>query len=201
MDGQRTFVVAITGASGAVYARRLLEVLLEGGHRIFLTVSEPGRRVLADEVGWQLPGDPGAAEQQLRNLFRVGENLRYFDVSDVGALIASGSVKTDGMIVVPCSMSTVSAVAHGTASNLIERAADVMLKEKRPLVLVPRETPLNTVHLKNMLELSRMGVHLIPAMPAFYHRPRTIDDLVDFLVGRILDYFNIEHDLYVPWQG
>jgi len=199
---QSTLIVAITGASGAVYAKRMLEVLLGGGHRVYLTVSGPGRRVLAEEVGWEIPAEPANAREQIREFLHAGNSdLYYFDVNDVGALIASGSVKTDGMIIIPCSMSTVSAVANGTASNLIERAADVMLKEKRPLVLVPRETPLNAVHLKNMLELSRMGVHLVPAMPAFYHHPRTIDDLVNFLTGRVLDYFQIEHNLYQPWQG
>jgi len=198
------YIVAVTGASGAVYAEAVLKALKVLGYRIYLTISGPGQQVLGHELGWNLTGKPGDKERQLKDLLGYEKDdtaLRYFDWEDVGALIASGSVKTSGMIVIPCTMSTLSGIATGRAGNLIERAADIMLKEKRPLVLVPRETPLNQIHLQNMLTLAQMGVHIIPAMPAFYHQPRTIADLANFMAGRVLDVLNIHHQLYKRWEG
>jgi len=129
----------------------------------------------------------------------VHRRSNYLDYHDLTAVIASGSVKSDGMIVIPCSMATIAGITHGLARNLVERAADVVLKEKRPLVLVPRETPLNQIHLQNLLSLSRMGVTILPAMPAFYTKPRTITELVDFIVGRAMDQLGLEHQLYEAW--
>lgn len=198
------FIVGITGASGSLYAQKLLTELAKNKHTVYLTITAPGKRVLKQEIGWHISDDIALAEKNLREyvgLTTDDVHLRYFDVNDVGALIASGSVKTDGMIIVPCSMATVSAVAHGTGSDLLERAADVVLKERRKLLIVPRETPLSAIHLENMLRLAQLGVHILPAMPAFYNNPQTIDDIVCNLVGRILDYFDVEHDLYQRWQG
>ncbi|MDA8234042.1 MAG: UbiX family flavin prenyltransferase [Clostridia bacterium] len=198
------YVVAITGASGALYAQATLRALKDVGCRIYVTITGPGQRVLDYELGWLLTGTPGEKEARLRQLLGYDaedSSLRYFDWEDIGALIASGSAKTKGMIIVPCTMSTLSGIAVGRAGNLIERAADIMLKERRPLVIVPRETPLNQIHLQNMLTLAQMGVHIIPAMPAFYHHPQTIDDLANFMVGRVLDVFGLEHELYKRWEG
>ncbi|GAW91884.1 UbiX family flavin prenyltransferase [Calderihabitans maritimus] len=198
----KRYIVAITGASGSIYGCRMLQVLKEAGCFLYVTVSKPGRQVLKEEMGWVLEGRAEVVEERLREYLGYSSGdpaLRYFDPEDLGAVIASGSAQNDGMIVIPCTMSTVSAIAHGTAGNLIERAADVMLKEGRPLVVVPRETPLNQVHLENMLKLARMGVHVVPAMPAFYHHPQTINDLVDFIVGRVLDLLGVEHHLYSRW--
>lgn len=192
-------IVAITGASGSVYAWRLLQVLAEKGHTVYLTVTDPGRRVLAEEMGITVPRETEAAQSWLMDSF-FQSKWRYYDYRNIGAAIASGSNRTDAMVVLPCSMATVAGIAHGLSSNLVERAADIMLKEHRPLILVPRETPLNAIHLRNMLTLAEMGVHLVPAMPAFYHRPQQIRDLVDFLVGRILDLLGIEHQLFARWQ-
>lgn len=198
------FIVGITGASGSVYAQKLLVELAKGGHTIYLTITNPGKRVLAEEIDWHIPDDAAAAEQKIRTyvgLSETNEQLRYFNIGDVGALIASGSVRIDGMIIVPCTMASLSAVAHGTASDLLERAADVTLKERRKLLIVPRETPFSAIHLENMLRLAQLGVHILPASPGFYNRPQTIDELVNFIVGRILDYFDLPHELYVRWQG
>ena len=198
------YIVAVTGASGAIYSRNMLLALNNLGHDVFLTVTEPGFEVLRAELSWDLPGfgDPGFNETFKSYLcWQAGSRLEYFDYRDVGARIASGSAKTDGMIVVPCTMSTLSGIAVGASRNLVERAADIMLKEHRPLILVPRETPFNQVHLKNMLELARMGVHIVPAAPAFYHKPQTIDDLANFVVGKVLDLLGIEHNLFQRWEG
>lgn len=197
-----TLIVAITGASGSIYAERFLQVLARENHRVYLVITAPGIQVVEHELGWQVPEEISEAELYLQG--RLGfpdENFRYFHWSDIGAKIASGSVKTDGMVVLPCTMSTVSGIAHGQSGNLVERAADIMLKEGRPLIVVPRETPLSQLHLKNLLTLSQLGVRVVPAMPAFYHGPQSIEDLVSFMVGRVLDMLNIEHNLYQPWKA
>lgn len=199
-----TYIVAITGASGAIYAKAMLKALKELGHRTYLTITGPGQTLLEGELGWCLPDKPQAAENELKRLlgYSPGDrSLQYFDWQDVGAVIASGSAKTDGMIVIPCTMATLSGISCGSSGNLVERAADVMLKERRPLVLVPRETPLNQIHLRNMLTLAEMGVHIVPAMPAFYNQPGSFGDLADFVVGRVLDVLGEEHDLYKRWEG
>lgn len=199
-----TYVVAVTGASGSLYAKNMLQALHDQGHNIYLTVSEPGRRVIGEELGWELPtlDDCEFAHTVKSYLNWQGTSqLKYFDYRDIGAQIASGSVKTDGMIIIPCTTSTVSGIAVGASKNLIERTADVMIKERRPLVIVPRETPFNQIHLNNMLVLAKMGVHIVPAAPAFYHKPKTIDDLVNFVIGKVLDLLNIEHNLFNRWTG
>jgi 4-hydroxy-3-polyprenylbenzoate decarboxylase len=193
--------VAISGASGCIYGWRLVEVLADQGHSLYLLITDPAKQVMAFEMDWQISGD--VAEQQAAITRRLGpgrsQKINYLDYHDLTAVIASGSVKSDGMIVIPCSMATIAGITHGLARNLVERAADVVLKEKRPLVLVPRETPLNQIHLQNLLSLSRMGVTILPAMPAFYTKPRTITELVDFIVGRAMDQLGLEHQLYEAW--
>ena len=197
------YIVAITGASGAVYGRRLTEVLADQGHFLYLLITDPAKQVIAAELGWDLSANE--ADQQAALAAYLGperaKHITYLDYHDLTAAVASGSVKTEGMVVAPCSMATVAGIAHGMARNLVERAADVMLKEKRPLVLVPRETPLNQVHLQNLLSLAQMGVTILPAMPAFYHHPQEIAGLVDFVVGRVMEQLGLTHRLYQAWGG
>ena len=188
-------VVAITGASGAPYAVRLLEQLVLGEHPISLIVSGHGWRLLQMEAGIQ-------SVERLRDAVGGAPWDRYvtsYDDSDRGAPPASGSAKSAGMVVCPCSMGTLAAISAGTSRSLIERAADVALKERRRLILVPRETPLSVVHLENMLRLSRAGAVVLPAAPGFYHGVRAISDLVDFVVARVLDHLGVEHSLVPRW--
>ncbi len=197
-----TYVVAITGASGAPYALRLLQFLIKGGHTLYCSISGEGLAILHDETGLLLRGSETDIQYALEKHLEAKEGqVAYFDEDNMYAPIASGSVKVDAMIVVPCSMKMLSAVAHGYASTLIERAADVTIKEKRSLILVPRETPLSAIHLRNMLILAESGCHIIPAMPAFYHQPKRVSDMVDFIVGRILDRLGIENDLFPRWRS
>jgi 4-hydroxy-3-polyprenylbenzoate decarboxylase len=193
----RPIVVAITGASGAAYAVRLLEALTLGGHRVQLIVSSHGVRLLATEMDISSVG-------ALRE--RVGANawddsVTVFDDGDRGAAPASGSAMNAGMVICPCSMGTLSAIAVGASRSLVERAADVALKERRPLILVPRETPLSAIHLENMLRVTRAGGVVMPAAPGFYHRPSRIDDLVDFIVARVLDHLGVQHSVGARWGG
>lgn len=197
---QRHFVVAITGASGSIYGLRVIEELLRSGARVSVMVSEAGFVVLREECGLEWGGAAGVVQEQLRQRVGLGE-LRYYACDDLFAPIASGSSAPDAMIVVPCSMGTLSRISCGNAGNLLERAADVMLKEARPLVLVPRETPLNAIHLEHMLKLSRLGVRMVAAMPGFYHQPQSMEDLVDFVVGKVLDSVQVEHSLFRRWGG
>jgi 4-hydroxy-3-polyprenylbenzoate decarboxylase len=196
MNGTRhPLVFAITGASGAPYAVRLLQVLAELEVPTWLIVSSHGWRLLRTESGI---GDMPA----LRAF--VGERafdaaVTVFDDNDRGAAPASGSARTSGMVVCPCSMGTVSAIAHGTSRSLVERAADVALKERRRLLLVPRETPLSLIHLENLVQVTRAGATVIPAAPGFYHQPAGIADLVDFMVARVLDHLDIEHSVGKRW--
>ncbi len=187
-------VFAITGASGAPYAVRLLEVLARERVPVWLLVSAHGQRLLKDEC------DIGSVRELER---RTGpwRTVEAFDDGDRGARPASGSAKTAGMVVCPCSMATAAAIAHGTSRSLIERAADVTLKERRPLVLVPRETPLSLVHLRNLVLVAEAGATVVPAAPGFYHRPAKVEDLVDFVVQRVLDHLGIEADLAPRWTG
>lgn len=197
---QRHIVVAITGASGASYGVRLCRELLLAGARLTLLASSAGLQVLREECGLDWRGDEDVIAQELREYFQAGpESLTCYDEKNLLAPIASGSNAPDAMVVCPCSMGTLARIAVGNSGNLLERCADVMLKERRPLVLVPRETPLSEIHLENMLKLSRMGVRMVPAMPAFYHRPQSIDDLAGFLVGKVLDQLGIEHNLFARW--
>ncbi len=195
--GELPIVVAITGASGAPYAVRLLEQLAIARKRVWLIVSSHGWRLLATETGI-------ATVAQLRE--RVGvarwdELVTLFDDTDRGASPASGSAKSAGMIIAPCSMGTLAAIALGTSRSLIERAADVALKERRRLILVPRETPLSRVHIENMLRVTDAGAVVMPAAPAFYHGPASIADLVDFIVARMLDHLGVEHALVKRWSS
>ncbi len=194
------YTVAISGASGAPYAHRLLQVLIKGGHSVYLSISGDGLSILNDEAGLMLKGSETEIQYALEKHFEAKEGqIAYFDEDNMYAPIASGSVMTDATVVIPCSMKTLAAIANGFASNLIERAADVTLKERRKLIIVPREMPLSAIHLKNMLALAELGCHIIPAMPAFYHHPKKIQDLVDFVAGRVLDTMGIENDLSPRW--
>ena len=193
--------MALTGASGAAYGVRLLGALLDGGFDVRVVVSDTGRLILREELGIDLDraGLSDALEGRFGTCVRHGRLLHYRS-DDFTAQIASGSSASDAMVVAPCSMKTLAGIASGASLDLIQRAADVMLKEGRPLVLVPRETPLNAIQIENMLALSRLGVHIVPAMPAFYHRPERIEDLVDFVVGKVLNVLGVEHDLFQPWR-
>lgn len=196
-------VLAITGASGAVYGLRLGEELLRAGAHLSLLISRAGRTVLREECGLDWQGDQSEVAGKVEDYF-LGKSRdfrppAYYDENDFCAPIASGSNAPDAMVICPCSMGTLSRVAAGNSGNLLERCADVVLKERRTLVVVPRETPLNEIHLENMLRLARMGVRVVPAMPAFYTRPQSIDDLVNFVVGKVLDSLGMAHALYRPW--
>ncbi|MBI2935491.1 MAG: UbiX family flavin prenyltransferase [Chloroflexi bacterium] len=198
------YVVGITGGSGFPYAQRLLQSLLVGGHEVKLVVSPAGERVVEIESGFNPSGDLRQRERQWVGFLEQGEDkgrLELLAHMDFAASIASGSFPTAGMVVVPCSMGTLARIAMGASSNLIERAADVTLKERRKLILVPRETPLSRIHLRNMLLVSEAGAEVLPAMPGFYHRPSTIGDLVNMLVGRILDRLGVESPLSPRWRG
>jgi len=194
--------LGVTGASGALYATRTLAALLARGVHIELVVSDYGRRLLRDELG-----DAATVDQLIPFLTdKYGAGVSAGSVNlhsnrDLGATIASGSHGCRGMAIVPCSMKTLAAVAHGLSRNLIERAADVMLKERRPLVIVPRETPMSLPQLRNMVLCAEAGAMILPAMPAFYQQPKTLDDLADFMAGKILSALGFEHELYPPWTG
>jgi len=199
--GRRAFTVAVTGASGALYATRTMAALLERGCHLELVVSDYGKRLLRDELG------DAAAVDKLTDflLSKYGEGVRRGTVTlysnkDLGAKIASGSQGCEGMIVVPCSMKTLAGIAHGLSRNLVERAADVMLKERRTLIIVPRETPMSLPQLKNMVLCAEAGAMVMPAMPAFYQMPKTLDDLASFMAGKILSALGFAHDLYPAWE-
>ncbi|RCX23255.1 4-hydroxy-3-polyprenylbenzoate decarboxylase [Fontibacillus phaseoli] len=192
----KSLVVGITGASGSIYGIKLIETLLGLGITVHLVISNAGWRVIKEELGWEISDRQTVLREHFQHF---PGNYIYHPVGDIGASIASGSFLVEGMVIMPCSMGTLSSIANGASDNLMTRAADVMLKESRPLVLVPRETPLHAIHLENMLKLARLGVRMIPAMPAFYFGPRNIDDLVAFLVGKVLDNLKIEHALFTRW--
>ncbi|MGH9360325.1 MAG: UbiX family flavin prenyltransferase [Thermoanaerobaculia bacterium] len=193
MNGGGPVVVAVTGASGAIHAHRLVEVLLEAGHEVFLVASATGRRIIREEL-------PALAHPETVFRFAGPRSPRVFSERDFGAPFASGSFRFRGMAVVPASMGTVGAIASGVSLNSIHRGADVALKERRPLVLVPRETPLSAVHLENLLKLARAGAVVLPACPAFYQRPASVAEQVDFVVSRVLDHLGIENRLYRRWK-
>ena len=199
-DAQGTISLAWSGASGAQYGIRLLECLLGAGQRVFLMLSKPAQIVIAEETDLGLPGRSKEIARVLQGEFSVTEEqLQVFGREEWTAPVASGSARIDAMVICPCSMATVSAVAAGTSKTLIERAADVTLKEGRKLILVPRETPFSIIHLENMLRLARAGVIILPASPGFYGRPKSVAELVDFVVARILDQLDIPHKLLKPW--
>ena len=198
------YVLGVAGGSGAPYMRRVLEGLLSGGHEVHMVVSESGRKVCSLEAGLKLNGNPG--EDETRIAAWLGEAagqgaLRVYALNDFEAPIASGSFKTDGMVVVPCSVGALGRIAHGVGSNLLERAADVALKERRRLILVPREMPLSLVHLRNMVAAAEAGAEIVPAMPGFYHNPRTVQDIVDSVAGRVLDRLGVDAPFLKRWTG
>jgi 4-hydroxy-3-polyprenylbenzoate decarboxylase len=200
MTSPRTITVAFTGASGLPYGLRLLECLLASEARVFLVYSPAAQVVARHELDLTLPAQPHAATALLAERYRARPGqLTVFGREDWLSPIASGSNPADAMAICPCSMGTVGALAAGLADNLIERAADVMLKERRPLVLVPRETPLSSIHLDNMSKLAHAGAVILPPAPGFYTRPRTVADIVDFVVARILDQLRVPHELVPRW--
>ncbi|NWF52437.1 MAG: UbiX family flavin prenyltransferase [Nitrospirae bacterium] len=195
------YIIAITGASGSIYGIKLLRYFLESGHKVYLTITKEGKLILKDEVGYKWDGSEKVVEKKIkRDLNLPKANIYYNDEENLFSPISSGSSLVDAMIVIPCSMKTLSGIAHGYGNNLVERAADVMIKESRTLILVPRETPFNTIHLKNMLSLSEVGVKIIPPIPAFYSHPTNIDQIIDFVIGKILDSLGIENKLYKRWK-
>lgn len=192
--------LAMTGASGAPYAIRLLEILLKNDYRVYFLISSAAKVVLATEHDLKLPSQSDKAEAELRTHIGVDSGeLIFCGKEDWFSPIASGSAAPKQMIVCPCSAGSLASIAHGMSDNLIERAADVVLKEKGQLLLVVRETPFSTIHLNNMLTLSNMGATIMPAAPGFYHQPQSIQDLVDFIVARVLDHLHISHDLMTRW--
>lgn len=196
----RHIALAITGASGAVYGLRLAEELLAAGIRLSLVISRAGLLVLREEQGLDWPMGPEEQTRRLRECFRAdAQMLTCYGENDFLSPMASGTAAADAMVIVPCSMGTMGRIAAGLSCNLIERTADVTVKEGRPLLLVPRETPLSAIHLENMLKLARLGVKIIPAMPGFYAKPQTVDDMVNFVVGKILDQLGVEHTLFTRW--
>jgi 4-hydroxy-3-polyprenylbenzoate decarboxylase len=201
-ERKRSIAVAITGASGAIYATRTMAALMERGIHLELIVSDYGRRLLRDELG-----DRAAVEklgdylvERYGNTVRAGTYTLHSN-KDLGAKIASGSQNCEAMVVVPCSMKTLAGIAHGLSRNLVERAADVMLKERRTLIIVPRETPMSLPQLRNMVLCAEAGAMMMPAMPAFYQMPRSLDDLADFMAGKILSALGFSHELYTSWDG
>ena len=201
-DNPSRVAVGITGASGALYAVRTLAALLAAEVRVDLVVSDFGRRLLADELG------PDAAVDRLGSYLTARYGVAFASDAlavhrnrDVGAAIASGTSPCEAMVIVPCSMKTLAGVAHGLSRNLIERAADVALKERRPLVIVPRETPMSLPQLRNMVLCAEAGAHMLPAMPAFYQGPDTLDDLADFIAGKIVSCLGFDQDLFPVWTG
>ena len=197
---ESTIALAVTGASGSAYALRLLQQLLAANQRVWLMLSDAARVVIKTETEVQLPESIEEAEAVLGERFgaKAGQ-LALFEQKDWFSPVASGRGGPRAMVVCPCSMGSLSAIAHGSSDNLLERAADVMIKERRQLILVPRETPYSTIHLENMLKLSQIGVTLLPANPGFYQQPQSVEDLVDFVVARILDQLGLQQDLLPEW--
>jgi len=192
--------LAITGASGASYALRLIECLIAANYQLYILCSSAGRIVLDTEVGIKIPGSPDAASQFFTKKYQAkAGQITVFGKEQWFSPVASGSAAPKQMVVCPCSTGTMSAICHGMSDNLIERAADVVIKERGQLILIVRETPFSTLHLQNMLSLSQQGVTIMPASPGFYHKAESIDDLVDFMVGRILDHLGIEQDIMPRW--
>lgn len=186
------YIIGITGASGSIYGVRVAEELLMRENEVHLILTQSGEKVLAYELERSL-------EDVLSGLGSIGGKLIVHDIDDLFAPIASGSFRVDGMAIVPCSMSTLGEIANGVSKNLLGRAADVCIKEGRKLIIVPREMPVSSIHLRNMLSLSELGINILPAMPGFYHRPKTMEDIINFVVGRVLSTLGIENNLYLKW--
>ena len=200
MPDQKTITLAFTGASGMPYGIRLLERLLAHQQRAYLLYSQVAQIVARQEMDLTLPSSPKEAESYFNQRYQLPDGqLRVYGREEWFAPVASGSNPADAMVICPCTMGTLAAIAAGLNQKLIERAADVMLKENRPLILVPREMPFSTIHLENMLKLARSGVTIMPANPGFYQHPKTIEDMVDFVVARILDHLKISHSLIPRW--
>lgn len=197
----KTITVGITGASGSIYAQSLLKHLNDNPEvgRIDLVISQAGVRVVGEELGLKVAGTDARVVREF--LGNDSDKVIVHSANDIGASIASGSYLSDAMVIVPCSMSTLASIAAGMTRDLVHRAADVILKENRTLILVPRETPLNAIHLENMLKLARLGVRIVPAMPSFYHFPKTIDDLVEHFSHRLLDHLGVGHQQKTRWEG
>ena len=196
----KKITVAITGASGSQYAMRLLECLVAANYQIYVLCSSAGRIVLDTEIGFKLPASPDSATQVLIEHFNArSEQIVVFGKEQWFSPVASGSAAPKEMVVCPCSTGTLAAISQGMSDNLIERAADVVIKERGQLILMVRETPFSTIHLQNMLSLSQQGVTVMPASPGFYHNPKNINDLIDFMVGRVLDHLGIEQKIMPRW--
>ncbi len=196
----KRIIVGISGASGAVVGERLVRFLLQYGHEAHVILSASGIEVFREELGIRLGRTHEEIKKNFLKHYRNPDRLFIAPAEDFAHRISSGSAKVDAMVVAPCSMSTVGAIANGITINLIHRTASVSIKEKRPLILVPRESPLSPIHLKNLLYLSEIGVHIVPATTAFYHKPKTVEEMVDFTVGRVLDLLKIEHHLFKRWR-
>lgn len=200
ITAENNICVAITGASGSPYAMRLIEILLQSGCRVSVIISKAAQLVMATETEFTIPAKVRGQAEYLREHFSATEEqLQVYGKEDWMSPWASGSGRNGAMVVCPCSTGTLSAIAVGASNNLIERAADVCLKERRQLILVPRETPFSTLHLQNMLTLSQMGAVILPASPGFYRKPKNIEDLIDFVIARILNQLKIEHNLLPRW--
>ena len=200
MTFEKTITLAFTGASGAPYGLRLLETLVAANYQVFVLISSAAKVVFATEEDLKIPAKPDAcAEFFIQRYNAKPEQIKVFGRDEWFSPVASGSAAPKQMIVCPCSTGTLSAIATGKSDNLIERGADVVLKERGQLILVPREMPLSTIHLENMLKLSNFGVTIMPAAPGFYHQPQSIDDLVEFMVARMLDHLNIEQNIVPRW--
>ena len=200
MEFAQTISLAITGASGAAYAVRLLECLVKANLRLYLMISQPGQIVLGMETDLRLPSRPAEIQRTLSKRYQLKPSqLSVFGRDQWTAPVASGTGVPDAMVICPCTSGTLSSVANGFSRSLLERAADVIIKEQKKLILVVRETPLSVIHLEHMLRLAQMGVVILPANPGFYHNPESIGDLVDFVVARILDHLAVEHNLIAPW--
>ncbi|NOQ81582.1 MAG: UbiX family flavin prenyltransferase [Methylophaga sp.] len=200
MTATKQIALALTGASGAPYSQRLLEILLGQGITVHLMISAAARIVFSDELDWKLPARAGDVQKMLVEKFQCdAELLKVYGEQQWSSPLASGSHKVDTMIVCPCTMGTLSSIAMGSSDNLINRAADVMLKEDRKLILVPREAPFSAIHLENMLKLARLGVCILPPNPGFYFKPTQLSEIIDFVVARILDQAKIEHNLQPRW--
>lgn len=200
MKFAKTISLAITGASGAAYAVRLMECLVKADLRLYVMVSQPGQIVLGMETDLHLPGRPAEIQRKLMERYRAKQGqLRVFGNDQWSAPVASGTGVTDAMVICPCTTGTLASVANGISRSLLERAADVIIKEQKKLILVVRETPLSVIHLEHMLKLAQMGVVILPANPGFYNKPESVTDLVDFIVARILDHLDVEHALVPIW--
>ncbi len=199
-QSQKPVTVAITGASGVQYGLRLIDCLVKADRAVFVMISKAAHVVIATETDIKLPAQAAQLEQALSQRYQAAEGqIRAFGKEDWMSPVASGSGAPSHMVVCPCSTGTLSAIATGASNNLIERAADVAIKERRKLILVPRETPYSAIHLEHMLSLTRQGVVMLPASPGFYQKPESVDDMVDFIVARILNHLDIEQRLMPPW--